>query len=157
MRESDAVSTLCEELQLADCERRYRALVAELVEIGFIHRGSLVRRYTRCGNPRCRCRAEPPKLHGPYWQWSGKLAGKTVSRRLSSTEAERYSEWIANNRRLSELVAAMRLVADQAITLILRGEELPSAELPSSHRAGSMRQPARPHNGTADETTEVTT
>ncbi|MDA8076400.1 MAG: hypothetical protein M0Z40_14410 [Actinomycetota bacterium] len=116
-----------DQVALAEAERRYRALAHQLAEIGFIHGGSLVKRFTRCANPRCRCRADPPQLHGPYWQWSAKVAGKTVTRRLSQAEAERYSEWIANDRRVAHLIAEMRRIADQAITLIPRAEDRPSA------------------------------
>lgn len=31
------------------------------------------------GTPGCRCKADPPQLHGPYWQWTRKVAGKTVT------------------------------------------------------------------------------
>lgn len=110
--------------QLADYERRYRELVAqlatELATIGLIHSGSVVRRYTHCGTPSCRCHGDPPQLHGPYWQWTAKVKGKTVTRRLSEHEAELYSEWIANDRRLSHLIGQMRQVAAKAAQLKLQ-------------------------------------
>jgi hypothetical protein len=52
----------------------------------------------------------PPRLHGPYWQWTAKVAGRTVTRRLSDAEAARYTEWIANDRRLRRTMAQMREV-----------------------------------------------
>ena len=52
-------------------ERSYRALAdrlaAELATIGFISPGSVVSRYTSCGKPGCRCQADPPQRHGPYY------------------------------------------------------------------------------------------
>lgn len=70
-------------------ERRYRALASELAGIGYIAQGSLAPRFTRCGKPTCACRADPPKLHGPYWHWSTKVNGKTVNRRLSDRALHR--------------------------------------------------------------------
>ena len=67
--------------ELARYERQYRALTARLAEIGFISAGSLVERTTSCGKPGCRCQADPPQRHGPYYQWSRAVAGKTISRR----------------------------------------------------------------------------
>jgi hypothetical protein len=101
-------------------ERRYRALAHELADIGYIAQGSLAPRFTRCGKPTCACRADPPKLHGPYWHWSTKVNGKTVNRRLSAREAELYTQWIDNDRRARELLAKMREVAAQATALILK-------------------------------------
>lgn len=100
-------------------ERRYRALASELAGIGYIAQGSLAPRFTRCGKPTCACRADPPKLHGPYWHWSTKVNGKTVNRRLSDREAELYTGWIENDRRARELLAEMRAVAAEATEVLL--------------------------------------
>jgi hypothetical protein len=105
--------------RLADYEQRYRELAAELASIGLIHSGSVTRRYTRCQTPGCKCHAEPPQPHGPYYQWTAKINGKTVTRRLTENEAELYQEWIANDRRLRHLIQQMRQVAAKATELKL--------------------------------------
>ena len=106
--------------RLADYEQHYRELAAELATIGLIHSGSLTRRYTRCATPGCKCNADPPQPHGPYYQWSAKVNGKTVTRRLSESEAELYQEWIANDRQLRHLIQQMREVAAKATELKLK-------------------------------------
>ncbi|HZE04636.1 MAG TPA: DUF6788 family protein, partial [Solirubrobacteraceae bacterium] len=58
----------------------------------------------RCGKPNCVCHHDPPKLHGPYITWTRKVAGKTVTRRLSAEQLERYRPWFENDRRLRALV-----------------------------------------------------
>jgi alkanesulfonate monooxygenase SsuD/methylene tetrahydromethanopterin reductase-like flavin-dependent oxidoreductase (luciferase family) len=104
---------------LKDYERRYRELLGELSEIGFIRSGSVAPRYNYCGKANCRCHADPPQPHGPYFQWTAKVGGKTVNRRLSAREAELYQEWIGNDRRLRALLEELRAVAEQATNLIL--------------------------------------
>jgi len=111
------------EAALAELEARHAALARSLGEIGFIAQGSLRRRFTHCNKPGCRCGAVPPRLHGPYWQWTAKVAGRTVTRRLSDAEAARYTEWIANGRRLRRTVAQMRELAEQAREIILAAEQ----------------------------------
>ena len=101
-------------------ERSYRALAAELAGLGFISQGSVVVRYTTCGKAGCRCQGDPPRRHGPYYQWSRAVAGKTVSRRLTEREAELYRGWIANRRHLKEIVARMEEVSAAAGELLLR-------------------------------------
>lgn len=98
---------------------RYRKLQAQIAELGFISSGTVVQRHTTCGREGCRCQAEPPQRHGPYYQWTRKLAGKTVTRRLSERESQLYSEWIANSRRLHALVADMEELSARAAELIL--------------------------------------
>jgi hypothetical protein len=100
-------------------ERRYRELLGEIGEIGFVRSGSVAQRFNYCGTPSCRCHADPPQPHGPYWQWTAKVAGKTVNRRLSDREAERYLEWIGNDRKLRALIDELREVAEKATNLIL--------------------------------------
>jgi hypothetical protein len=106
--------------RLSEHERRlqslradYEAAKARLAEVGFTCEGSLVERYTSCHNPRCRC-ADPAQRHGPYWQLSWKEGGRTISRIISAEEAELYREWIANRRRLEEILAQMRDISRQA-------------------------------------------
>jgi hypothetical protein len=101
-------------------ERTYRALVAELADIGFISLGSVVVRTTSCGKPGCRCQGDPPQRHGPYYQWSRAVAGKTVSRRLDEREAGLYRGWIANRRRLERIIDRMEQVSAEAGEILLR-------------------------------------
>lgn len=101
-------------------QRQYQTLQAQLTKIGFISSGSIVCRHTSCGKPGCRCQADPPQPHGPYWQWTRKVAGKTVTRRLDEAEAGLYRQWIANGRQLTKIVAQMEKVSANAGELLLR-------------------------------------
>ena len=62
--------------RLASYQAELKRLTAQLADIGFISPGSLIRRYTTCGKPGCRCQADPPQPHGPYWQWTRAVPGK---------------------------------------------------------------------------------
>ena len=105
---------------LAELEGRYAALARSLGQIGFIAQGSLTQRFTHCNKPGCRCGGVPPRLHGPYWQWTAKVDGKTVTRRLTAREAALYQEWIGNDRRVRALLAKMRTVAAKATRILLK-------------------------------------
>jgi hypothetical protein len=101
--------------RLADYERRYRDLAAQLADIGLISSGSITRRYTVCGTPGCKCHGDDPlQRHGPYYQWTAKENGKTVTRRLNASEATLYGEWIANDRHMRRLITQMRELAAKA-------------------------------------------
>ncbi len=75
--------------------------------------GSIQQRLTRCGRPGCACQADPPRPHGPYWQWTRKVAGKTLTRRLTPEQLERYRPWFENMRRLRELVGELEALSLQ--------------------------------------------
>lgn len=101
-------------------QQQYEDRQAELAQIGFISSGSVVCRHTSCGKPGCRCQTDPPQLHGPYWQWTRKVGGKTVTRRLTQAEADLYRQWIDNGRRLNKIIADMEKISAKAGEVLLR-------------------------------------
>ncbi len=106
--------------RLAAYERRYRQLAEQIVQIGFISSGTVTRRYTRCSTPGCRCHADPPQRHGPYYQWTTKTNGRTRTRRLTHAEATLYEEWITNDRQLRSIIQQMRDIATKAAELKIK-------------------------------------
>lgn len=127
--------------QLQAHERNLTRLAEQLAHPGFISSGSVVRRYGQCGTPSCRCHADPPQLHGPYWQWSYRPpGGKTVSRQLNERQALLYQEWIGNRRRLLAVVAEMEEVSRHAAEILLA--ESPSEPVTSPDTV-QPRGPAR--------------
>jgi hypothetical protein len=63
-------------------------IAAEIAALGFALPGTLADRMTRCGYANCRCHADPPRLHGPYHQWTRKKNGKTATRILSDDQID---------------------------------------------------------------------
>ena len=88
-------------------EEQYEDLKRALAGLGFVRPGTLVRRYMPCGKSGCRCLGDPPHLHGPYFQWTRKVKGKTVTLRLTQEQARLCSEWVSNHRRLKAIVRKM--------------------------------------------------
>lgn len=91
--------------------RRRAEIAAEIAALGPPLPGSLVERRTRCGNPRCRCHRDPPQLHGPYLTWTRKVDNKTVTRTLSTEQADQLRPLLNNARRLRELVSELEALA----------------------------------------------
>lgn len=85
-----------------------RRIAAALGEIGFALPGSLTVRAYRCGKAKCRCRAQPPQLHGPYAFWTRKADAKTVTRMLSPDELAEYQPLFDNARRLRALMSELQ-------------------------------------------------
>ena len=86
---------------------RAAGIAAELAGLGLALPGTLIQRHVRCGRANCRCHADPPVLHGPYWQWTRKVAGKTVTRLVPDDQLDDYRRWLNNHRRLRALVAEL--------------------------------------------------
>lgn len=108
--------------RLRPYRERVRRLAAQLAETSFFVKGTVIRHYARCGNPACRCQRDATQRHGPYYRWSTKVAGKTVSRHLTDEEGRLYSEWIAERRRVREILRQIERVSEKAADVILQGE-----------------------------------
>ena len=70
--------------------------------------GTLAVRAYACGKPNCRCHADPPRLHGPYAEWTRKIGGKTVTRRLTDPELAEYRPLFDNAKKLRALLARLQ-------------------------------------------------
>ena len=95
-------------------QARAAGIAAELASLGLALPGTLTQRHVRCGRANCRCHADPPVLHGPYWQWTRKIDGKTVTRLVPDDQLDDYRQWLDNDRRLRALVAEL-----EALTLAI--------------------------------------
>ena len=105
--------------KLAKLQTRYRALAAELAQIGFIARGSVVAAMTTCASKGCHCRTDPARRHGPYWQLSRSAGGTTRTHRLSEAEAQLYQTWIAERHRVEAILDELEALAVAAVPAIM--------------------------------------
>jgi hypothetical protein len=110
-----------------DPARRHQQIQAELGQIGLALPGSLTQRTTRCQRAGCHCRADPPQLHGPYPTWTRKISGRTVTRTLTTEDAERLRPYFDAHRRLRQLITEL-----EAISIELAGQPRPSHAQPGT-------------------------
>jgi hypothetical protein len=64
--------------------------------------GSLSTARSTCGKPNCACKAQPPKLHGLYYRWTGIAEGKRTTITLTKAEAQECHRRIKNYRHLTK-------------------------------------------------------
>jgi hypothetical protein len=83
-------------------------IAAGLATAGYALPGTLTVRAYACGKPNCRCHAEPPRLHGPYAEWTRKVGGKTITRRLTQDELAEYQPLFDNAKKLRLLLAELQ-------------------------------------------------
>ena len=96
-----------------DDERRSQ-LASQIAQIDAALPGSITIRSARCGKPACRCKADPPQLHGPYIQWTRKINGRTRTRLLTPAQHDRYKPWFENAQRIRALLTELEQLSLQA-------------------------------------------
>jgi hypothetical protein len=100
--------------------------------------GTLTVRAYACGKPgcRCRCHADPPRLHGPYAEWTRKIAGKTITRRLTPAELADYQPLFDNAKKLRALLAELQDLTLQIIEADSPQQQAPEPEARDPENVG---------------------
>jgi hypothetical protein len=130
------------ERQLARLRARFYQKACELPELGFLLKGTLLQRFKRCSSAGCGCHDDPPRLHGPYWQWTAKVDGKTITQVLSEEQVERYREWMDSGQRFEEVARELFELSAQAGE-VLRTLERQAAR-PTKTKQKKQRRPSHP-------------
>ena len=98
-----AVKKKKETLSPPDIRRRFARLARELGRTEWVLQGSIcARRIARPGG------VAAGKSYGPYYQWTFKDAGTTVTVNLSAAQQHEFQQAINRQRKLEKLLAEMR-------------------------------------------------
>jgi len=93
------------DVETAQMKRRYACLAARLAKLGPVLQGTITERTVVRDDPR---RPGEQKTYGPYYQWTFKRNGKTVTVNLSRSQAKVYQRAINNHRKLEDTTQEMR-------------------------------------------------
>lgn len=85
-------------------ETEIEAIKRELVSLGDLRPGSLSKQYNVCGNPGCRCKGDPPRKHGPYYQLSFTRKGRSGTQFVKKAHVTTVRKQMKNYSRLRSLV-----------------------------------------------------
>ena len=112
-------------------EARIARIKTALAALGALRPGTLSAQYNVCGKPGCRCKADPPQKHGPYYQvsftWQGESHSEFVRREALATVRQQVGTY----QRLRSLVDAW-IAAALELSQLQRHEARASHEKPSA-------------------------
>src|SRR5215472_13295596 len=101
-------------------EKRIQMIKRQIAELGDLRPGALSKQYNICGTPNCRCKADPPVKHGPYYQISFTRHGKSSSQFVREEDLIEVQQQLDNYRLLRELVDEWITLSAQLSSLRLR-------------------------------------
>lgn len=87
-------------------EAKIATIKAALAALGDLRPGTLSEQFNVCGNPGCRCKATPPRKHGPYHQVSFTWQGKSQTQFVRREDVPAVRRQLRNYQRLRTLVDA---------------------------------------------------
>jgi len=85
-------------------EARIDQLKQAVVGLGDLRPGKLSQQYNVCGQAECRCKADPPQKHGPYYQLSFTRKGKSSSQFVRKEDLAVVRRQLRNYQRLRALI-----------------------------------------------------
>ncbi|HEX9043246.1 MAG TPA: DUF6788 family protein [Trebonia sp.] len=98
---------------LAWLERRRAELLALITQVGDFRRGALNAVWRKCGKPNCACAGPGHRGHGPQWNLTRRIGGKTVNVHLKpGPELEKARAEVAEHQRFAALVEEVAEVSD---------------------------------------------
>ena len=77
-----------------------------IYKAGRFHPGKISLQYTVCNNKNCQCHDKVnPKKHGPYYQLSYSVKGKSRTRFIKSSDLEQVTKYLNEYQRIKELLS----------------------------------------------------
>ena len=83
--------------------QRFRHAQQELHQLDYFLKGTVSKRMMKCGQPQCACHRDPSQRHGPYFERTYKVKGKTINVKLSAQAAPLYLAATKQNRKLPQV------------------------------------------------------
>jgi type II secretory pathway component PulJ len=103
--------------------QRFRQAQQELQELNYFLKGTVLKRMMKCGHPQCACHRDTAQRHGPYFEWTYKVNGKTVNVKLSPQAAPLYLAATKQNRKLKAVLSRMERLSRTALARLAKQAE----------------------------------
>ncbi len=84
--------------------RRIERAKAEIATLGDLRPGKVSVQYNTCGTPGCRCKADPPQRHGPYYQLNYTRGGRSRTETVRPEHLAQVEAQTSNYRKLQALI-----------------------------------------------------
>ena len=81
-----------------------KELKTKILNLDYISVGTLLKSYRQCGKLTCRCSKRKEYWHGPYYIWTRKENGKTITKSLSAEQAKRCEKALRNMKKLNDSI-----------------------------------------------------
>ena len=98
----------------------FRQARQQLHQLGYFLKGTVLKRMMKCGQPTCACHRDASQRHGPYFEWTYKVKGKTVNVKLSPQAAPLYQAATKQHRQLKAALAKMERLSRTALAQLAK-------------------------------------
>jgi hypothetical protein len=129
---------------ISGLERRRAELFGLIAQVGDFRRGALNAVWRKCGKPNCACAQPGHRGHGPQYNLTRRVGGKTVSTHLKpGPELDKAEREVAEHRRFQDLVEEVTEVSEALCAVRPVTGAAPAPPAPGAEKRGSARTSGR--------------
>jgi len=132
------------ERDISGLERRRAELFGLIAQVGDFRRGALNAVWRKCGKPNCACARPGHRGHGPQYNLTRRVAGKTVNTHLKpGPELAKAEREVAEHQRFAGLVEEVTEVSEALCAARPVTGAAPAPAAPEGEKGGSARTSGR--------------
>lgn len=107
-------------------EQQIQKVKTELLALKDLRAGSLSKQYNVCGTVGCRCKASPPRKHGPYYQVSFTRNGKSSTHSVRREHVATVRKQMRDHKKMRRLMSRWIDLATELSNLRLKADSADS-------------------------------
>jgi len=92
-------------------DSKIQSLKQQITAKDWVLQGTLLRQYKQCGKTHCRCHQDKKHWHGPYWIWTRKEKGKTITKTLSQNQVKMVKKSLEEMKKINRLVDKWKVLS----------------------------------------------
>jgi hypothetical protein len=132
------------ERDISGLERRRAELFGLIAQVGDFRRGALNAVWRKCGKPNCACAQPGHRGHGPQYNLTRRVGGKTVNTHLKpGPELEKAGREVAEHQRFQDMVEEVTVVSEALCAARPVTGPAPAPAAPGGEKKGSARTSRR--------------
>jgi hypothetical protein len=98
---------------------KYQEIKEKIKKLNCILVGTVLKKFKKCGRKNCKCMKDQEYLHGPYFIWTRKEKGKTVTKTITQKQAKECHKAFKNMKILNSYVEGWKKESIEYIEQIL--------------------------------------
>ncbi len=95
----------------------------QIAALDYILTGSIIKRFGPCGKENCNCALGKKYWHGPYYIWTRKENGKTITKSLSVAQVKLCRKAIGNMKKLKSILEKWKRESLKAVNAIIVNQD----------------------------------
>ena len=92
-------------------DSKIELLKNQIIAKDWVLQGTVLKQFKQCGKNNCRCHQNKKYWHGPYWIWTRKEKGETISKTLSENQAKMVKRLLQDMTKIYKFIEKWKILS----------------------------------------------